>query len=235
MKIYGVLVMCVLTFLAGCASEVSTQPRPESYYQEAAQPAAQESLFTGDNAVITDDQISAILAYRFQFPARSRLAILPLGERTKWSGWSDELTQLSEQTEQNFIGVLRSSPAIYDASYLPSLLIPEKQTVPYLREAAARYQADLLLMYRPACQRYEKYRFFVADEVKAYCTVEAVVLDTRSGIVPFTAVITEDFTAKEDKNDVNFAETMRKAEVQAINTALGQVANRLVEFIKQQP
>jgi hypothetical protein len=221
--------------LLSACNTVSTQPRPANYAAEVAAAAqslqSQGALLASDAAVMSDAELQRLLAYQVTLPPKSRIAILSLGQQT-WAGWSDEFTQLNAQLETNFIAVLRASPAIYDASYLPSLLTPEKRTAPYLREAAARYQADLLFRYRTTCNTYEKYRLFGADETKAYCTVEAVVLDTRSGIVPFTSVGTETFAAKKGQDDLNFAETRRKAEMTAIAAALGRIAQDFVKFIE---
>ena len=224
----------MVLFLTACGT-VSTQPRPGSYAVEQPVlqiPENQGSLFTGDSALLSDAEIQQILSYQVTFPAQMRIAILSLGQQQSWwTRWSAELTQLSDQIEQRFITVLRASPAIYDASYLPSFLAPEKRSVPYLREAAARYQADVLFIYRSTCTSYEKYRLLSADETKAYCTVEAAVLDIRSGIVPFTSVATETFSAKKEQEDLDFSETLYKAQMKAIGDALSKIAKDLVKFI----
>lgn len=232
MKKFALLFLVCL--LPACTSSVSTQPRPTSYYEEQTRSenrTEQFSLFKSDREVLSDEDIARILEYPFRVPPQSRVAILPIGQRS-WGGWSYEFTRLSENIETEFIRVLRSSRFIYDASYLSSLLVPEQRTVPYLREAAARYQADLLFMYRSGCQQYEKSRLFSADETKAYCTVEAVVLDTRSGIIPFTSVATEEYSAKETKEDINLLETIHKAEMQAISSALSRIAKDFVAFLE---
>lgn len=228
------VILSFVCLLPACTSSVSTQPRPTGYYEEQTRSenrTDQLSLFKSDKEVLSDEDIAKILEYPFRVPSQSRVAILPIGQRS-WGGWSDEVTQLNDNIETEFIQVLRSSRFIYDASYLPSLLVPERRSVPYLREAAARYQADLLLMYRAECHQYEKYRLFSADETKAYCTVEAVVLDTRSGIIPFTSVATEEYSAKETKEDFNLLETIHKAEMQAIGSALSTIAKEFVAFLE---
>jgi hypothetical protein len=99
--------------------------------------------------------------------------------------------------------------------------------------AAARYQADLLLLYRDQCGSFEKYRFFQEDQTRAYCAVEAVLLDIRSGIIPFTVVATESFSAEKTKGENNFHETIKKAEYRALSKALSRVATDLSEFMDQ--
>ncbi|MEJ2154384.1 MAG: hypothetical protein P8X96_03540, partial [Desulfobacteraceae bacterium] len=101
------------------------------------------------------------------------------------------------------------------------------------REAAARYQSDLLLIYKASFRTYEKYKFFSPDKSKAYCSLEAVVLDTRTGIVPFTILISRTFTAEEKESDMSFYETIRKAQLSALESALSEVGDDVVKFLSQ--
>jgi hypothetical protein len=100
-----------------------------------------------------------------------------------------------------------------------------------LREAAARYQADLLMVYRTYCRSFERYRLFAADQSRAFCGVEAVLLDTRTGLVPFTSVVLKSFEAIENDSDLNFDETMLKAQLQATTDALSEVSSEIVTFL----
>ena len=205
--------------VGGCAVPISTGVRPDAYYETRAAQEADASLFGGDAAVLSDEAISRILDYRYEPPPLSRVALMPFG-REIWSGWSEELAVVSDDLKRDVIARLTSSPRVYEASYLPSILIPEKHSVPYLREAAARYQADLLLIYRTYCRSFEKYRFLAPNETKAFCGVEAALLDTRTGLVPFTSVATHSFSARKGEADLNFQETVLKAQLEAVTKAL---------------
>jgi hypothetical protein len=110
------------------------------------------------------------------------------------------------------LGVLKSSPQLSDVRFLPTLLVPEKRTVPYLREAAARIQADLLLVYTSRIQSFRRDRFLKPDEVHAQCVAESVLLDVRTGIVLDTARSTDNIGLKKTPADVNFNETVARAE-----------------------
>lgn len=227
---------CITTVLvaviaAGCAP-VSTMPRPDSYYDSRTRDAelAVPSLFSGDAAVLSDEAIEAILDYEYRPPAQNRIALMPFGRKV-WSEWSEELAIATEEMRTELIQRLVASPRVYDASYLPSILIPEQRSVPHLREAAARYQADLLLVYRTFCRSFERYHFFAADRSRAYCGVEAVLLDTRTGLVPFTSAAIKTFEARESDADINFRETVLRTELQATAEALGEVGAEIVAFL----
>ncbi|WP_308366239.1 MULTISPECIES: hypothetical protein [unclassified Microbulbifer] len=224
------LLVLIVLLISGCAS-VSTAHRPEDYYSSVEDKDNNEPLFGTSAGVLADSDIERILNYRLELPPKNRIAILKLSNDNYWRYYSNDFTQLSESIADNFIGQLRSSPRVYDASFLPSMLVPEQRTVPYLREAAARYQADLLLAYRSNCRTFEKYKFIDTDETKVYCSVEAVLLDIRSGIVPFTVVSSNEFTARKELGDVNFRETVKKAELSATSKSLEETAGRVVQFL----
>ncbi len=231
------LVLVTLPLAAGCgAARYSTSPEYMSsgfYKDQAAMSAG--SLFASDQAVMSNEAIDKVLTSKLTLPAQGRVAVLRFGPHSRWLWWSEELTKLGQETVSKFLGKLQACSRIADASLLPSLLTPGKQTVPYLREAAARYQADLLLVYRSASYTYEKQRFLAPDEAKANCFVEAVLLDVRTGVVPFTSVVTRTYTAKKSREDFNFTETVRKAELKALGQALDEVADDLVEFLEAVP
>jgi hypothetical protein len=98
---------------------------------------------------------------------------------------------------------------------MPTLLIPEKRTVPYLREAAARFQADLLLSYTTRIQTFEQTRLIGADGVKAACLLEPVLLDVRTGIVVYSSRNSETIATRKTPGDFNFSETVGKAQSDA--------------------
>jgi hypothetical protein len=114
---------------------------------------------------------------------------------------------------------------------MPTLLIPERRTVPYLREAAARFQADLLLIYGTRIQTFRRDRLIGTDEVHAEAAVESVLLDVRTGIVIYTSQTAEGISAKKASGDVNFSQTVAKAETEATGKALVKLADAVVAFV----
>ena len=201
---------------------------------EAAAPL-NESLFPGDQAVMSNEAIAEILDRPAYIPAQARVAVLRFGEMPRWWGWSDEFLRLGQDIDSDFLGRLRESDRLARVSYLPSLVTPRHMTVPYLREAAVRFQSDLLLVYRTTTGTYTNRRMFGADEVRAYCTVEGILLDVRTGTVPFSSVVTEQFEARKESGDKNFQETVAKATQQAMGRAWLRLADETVEFLAEAP
>jgi hypothetical protein len=108
---------------------------------------------------------------------------------------------------------------------------PPQMTIPHIRQAAGRLQADLVLVYRTSTHNYEKREWFKTARTKAYCTVEAVLLDTRTGVIPFSTVVNEQFAAAETKRDYGFDETVARAEQQAIGRAWERLAAETATFL----
>lgn len=217
--------------VAGCGVPISTVQRPDNFaFAQTPDSQTIASLFSGDAEVLSDQAIAEILEYEYQPPSLSRVAIMPFGQEV-WSTWSGEFLLLTDQLKRNLIDLLRESPRVYDVSFLPTILIPEQRTVPRLREAAARYQADLLLVYRNSCYSFQRYRFFGTDRSEGSCTVEAVLLDVRTGLVPMTSVASENFSAEENPEDLNFSETILFSQLEATGVALAAVSEAIAEFL----
>ena len=231
------LFLVMVPVVAGCAmsDRLSTDPAYMASAAYRARPELGVSLFPSDRAVLSGESIEKILTSKLVAPATVRVALLQFGRERYAGWWSSEVARLNQGALDGCIERLRTCPRVADASLLPALLAPGKQTIPYLREAAARYQADFLLIYRATDETFTKKRVLGRDEVKAYCHVESVLLDTRTGIVPFTAVATREFTAARTGTDLSFAETIRKAERQAFGDAMKQIAADLATFLESVP
>jgi hypothetical protein len=189
----------------------------------------QQSLIKGDQAVLSNQDVERILSSRLTFSDRRRMAVLGLNS---WGTWSQEIADLETQNSEHFLQILKAAPQLTEVRFMPGLLVPEKRTVPYLREAAARFQADLLLVYSIRMQTFQKDRILGANEVRAQCIVESVLLDVRTGIVAHSARSAEGVYAKKSPGDLNFSETIAKAETDAAGKALLKVANAVVAFLR---
>lgn len=222
--------LCML--LAGCATykkSTSSDYMTSQAYQQREE--LTESSFTSDEAVLSNEDIERILNGRITLPQSARLAILRLGDHNSWWSYGGAFGEASAAAVATFHEKLIPLERIHDVSGLPDILIPGKATIPRLREAAARYQSHLLLVYRSESASYSRDRWFKPGEVLSYCTVEAILLDVRTGIVPFTSTVSEDFQVPESRDDFSLRETARKAELMAFERAAGQVGDGLAAFL----
>src|ERR1041384_7314563 len=227
------LIAFILAGFTGCSMHRAMPgppppPPPETILESAD---LQSSLFKGDQAVISDQDIARILNTQVNLAGRHRLAILNLGTR---NSWSDELAEVEAKNSDNLLRTFKASPQFADALFLPSLLVPEKRTVPYLREASARIQADLLFVYNARIETFRRDRFFKSDEVHAQSIAESVLLDVRTGIVVDTAHASENISMKKPAADLNFSETVARAESEARGKAVITLANAVVQRLREE-
>jgi len=218
----------------GCAMKkmavAPPPPVPETILESDAN-NPQASLFKGDQAVLSDQDIARILGTQINVGERHHLAILGLNPDYFWS---QDLAEAEAKNFDNLVKTLKASPQLTDVRFLPSLLVPEKRTVPYLREAAARVQADLLFVYTTRIQTFRHDRFLKPNEVHAQCVAESVLLDVRTGIVVQTEKATEIIELVKTPADANFSETESRAESEARGKALLSLGSQVVEHLKNE-
>jgi hypothetical protein len=187
----------------------------------------QESLFRGDQAVLSNQDIDRILTARITLADRHRVAVLHLNAR---NAFYQDVADLQTQNSEHFLKALAANAQFTQVRFMPALLIPDKRTVPYLREAAARFQADLLLIHGTRVQSFQRDRVVGSDEVRAEAVVESVLLDVRTGIVIHTAHTSEGISAKKVPGDVSFSQTVSKAQAEATGKALLKLAAAVGDF-----
>lgn len=219
----SVLIMLGAIAVCGCAPLMAVR------YSDRRPPELRESLFADDQTVLRDETIERILNAKNTLPPKVRVAVMRFGGRGEW--YSEELARLDQAVAGGVVGKLRACPRVADAMLLPSMLTPEKQSVPYLRQAAARFQAHLLVLYRTSTQTYEKERLLAPSKAKSYCYVEAVLLDVRTGLVPFASASMKTFVAEKQPDDANFWETSRRSELKAAGEGLAEISDDMVRFL----
>lgn len=232
----GVLVSLALLLLAG-AGCASRKAAPADYFSSMDYQAREtlgQSLFKEDLAALSSEEIDRILDSKIEIPGTARLAVLQLG------GDSQVLVLPGPDAEEadilgQLVGDLEENERLSSVVLLPSLLVPRALSVAKLREAAARFQAHLLFVYRVPCQQFRRNRFVRADEAKAYCLAEGVLLDVRTGIVPFSAVASASFGASQTRDDLSAYETARRSQREAISRALAELAGELSAFLDSVP
>jgi hypothetical protein len=213
--------------LAGACGTVATQaPPPRTFGGESDQ----VGLFPSDARVLPDEDIARILNAHWEVPEHVRIALLPLRRDSVFaSGYYYRAA--GPQTAFRAVDELRKLPFVYDVSYLPEFLLPANKTVSLVREAAARYQADWVLLYSTTVSADPEYRFFARDEVHGQCLVECALLDTRSGLIPFTARSTEEIHVKQKSSREDMSALILRAEHEAVDAAMLLNAEALVAFL----
>src|SRR5206468_3591770 len=141
-------ILASILTLTGCMKSLDKTSRlPAAASMEYLnRPAAPGTLFPTDEAVLGGANIEQILSSKVVLPTKARLVVLSFGPRPSWNSWSEDLAEAERNLEQGALTKLQNCPRLAEVSLLPSLMVPQRQTIPYLREAAARFQAELLLV-----------------------------------------------------------------------------------------
>jgi len=228
-----VSLIVVMTFSAGCSTSdraIDQGGYGGGYESSMDGPVIEGSLFAEDQAAISNEAITAILSSKVRLPSENRVAVLrAVSPRSRY--WSEDMVRLDQKITDDFINRLKTSKRVTEAFFVPSILAPKSMTVSQMRAAAARTQAGLLVVYRPTTETFAKYRFMGKDETKAYSTVEAALMDVRTGIIPFTSMATETEAAAKASKDFDFYETILNAQQQATRKALEKVGADIVAFL----
>jgi hypothetical protein len=204
-----------------------------------ARPEISTSLFPSDQAVLGDEAVARILSSKVVLPAKAKLALMSFPIVEEWrrrAYWRDEEHwRLLESQVEILSKTLLASDQVSESIPLPLLMTPDKVSIPVLREAAVRLQADLLLVFRAGGDAYTRSRLFAKDKVKAFSTCELVLLDVRTGLVPFTRVVSRERMEEKQASDFDLSETTRRAEQLVAADALQAAAEELVVFLKSVP
>jgi len=229
----------LLFLLSSCASSGSYY---DSYGYQENEPTLTKSLFPSDQRVISQAAIDTILTSKIQLPKNSKIALINFpsenSQRSSLYGYGFWRSEDYLKLQQSYIDTLSShllqSDFAESVIHLPSMLTPIEPTLPILREAAVRLQSPIMIVFRIYSDIYEEFRFFRGNKAKAFATLELVVLDIRTGIIPFTSIVSEEYLTEKIDSDSNFRETMKRAEREATLKSLNKASNNLsVFFISQ--
>jgi hypothetical protein len=194
-----------------------------------------EDLGLAADSVSSDSAITHFLSAKLVLPAHVQVGVLQLSAPV--GRWGD-VTGPDAMTQALADSVARAvsqAPRVAGVSVLPVLVVGQHPSVSRLREGAARMQADVLLVYRPGCRLYYRVPFFGSTDYRAVCTLEAAVLDIRSGLIPFSTVVTREQVARRVHGEFDDSETTRRAQMEAIAQGLSEVAARFGAFLEKTP
>lgn len=224
--------------VTSCASAYKST-NVEHYNSETYQnkEVVTESLFGKDEKDMSEEQIQKLLNSRIKIGQNIKIAVYKLKSKTSsrsfYHAYSEreDIQELSNSILNDFFEKLEKSDRISDVSIMPSLLAPEEFNINSIRKSAVRLQPDFLLIYKP--RNYTDYEFnlFEKSKAKTSSTVEALLIDMKTGVIPFTSVITSSSTVTKENKDWSQAEVFIRSKIQSEGLALIQIGNDLLKFI----
>ena len=194
----------------------------ESSYQ--SKPVMTRSLIDPSKP-LTEDAIQKILNSKIKVPNKVSLAITRINS-------SYDFQRIDDEVANNFYDIKNWGNKVQSVIPVPQVLINAPINVSGLRRSAVLLQADLLLIVMPYSYGNWKFKWFEENKAKATTSLEVLLLDVRTGVIPFTSIITETIEISKNKKEYNNAELVSRARITSEKKALLQVASQVESFLK---
>ncbi len=172
----------------------------------------------------------------YKLPNNLRVAFVKLesSQNERRYYWSDEQYLKSQQQYLDlFNEKFKSSNRVKSISTIPDILISKNPTFSSIRESAVRTQSDIVVIYSINSDIYSQYKLFSKTSIKAFATIQLIILDVRTGLVPFTKIITKDFQDKKNETDLNESEATNRIKNQAVLLTIDEIGKQIIEFLNK--
>jgi hypothetical protein len=193
-----------------------------------------QSLFNDKASTISEEGIQKILDGTYKLPQQLRVAIVRIdNSRQKGSYyWNDEEYLKTQQSYLDlFENKFKQSSRVSKVSIIPDLLISKTPSFTNIREAAVRLQADIVVIYLISGDIYSKYKFFTKPDIKAFATTQLIILDVRTGLIPFSTIVTKDNTSQKKKEELDNSEARNRIQNDAVLLTISEIGQQITSFL----
>lgn len=235
MKKIGLLFLNVI-IIASCTATKQVGNPSDDYTFVSNDPPITQSLFDDKSATISEENIKKILDGNYSLPNSLRVAFVKLESSQNQNRyyWSDEEYLKSQQQYLDlFSEKFQNSSRVKSISIIPDMLISKNPTFTNIRESAVRTQSDIVVIYSINSDIYSQYKLFSKTDIKAFATTQLIILDVRTGLVPFTTIITKDFQDKKSDSDLNETEARNRIKNQAVLLTIEEIGKQISGFLEK--
>ncbi len=229
------ILLTTLIALSSCTGSQKISSAAETAYQENDTLITQ-SLFNDKASTISEENIQRILDGNYKLSSSLRVAIVKpdaLSQRKYRSYLSDEQHLKTQQSYLDlFSEKLKQSSKVTKLSIIPDLLISGSPSFTTIREAAVRIQADIVIIYSINSDIYSKYKLFSKADIKAFATTQLLVLDVRTGLIPFSTIVTKDILSQKKKEELDNTEAVDRIQKEPVLLTIDEIGQKLAEFLK---
>ena len=92
-------------------------------------------------------------------------------------------------------------------------------------------QADIVVVYSITSDIYSKYKFFSKADIKAFATTQLIILDVRTGLIPFSAIVTKDYLSQKKKEELSNSEASGRIQNEAVLLTINDIGQKITEFL----
>ena len=198
-----------------------------------------QSLFNDKAATISEENIKKVLDGSYKLPPQLRVAIVKLEslsqKRNYWHYWNDEQYLKTQQSYLDlFTDKFKQSSRVVKTFSVPDVLISRSPSFTNIREAAVRMQADIVVVYSIASDLYSKYKAFSKPDIKAYATTQLIIMDVRTGLIPFSTITTKDALSQKKKEELENAEAASRVQNEAVLATITDIGQKITDFLNTQ-
>ena len=189
-----------------------------------------QSLFADNNATISEENIQKILDGTFSLPEKLRVAVVRLERQVRLT---NETILRARQSHLDLLSdKMKSSQRVERVSIVPEILISSNPTFVTIREAAVRTQADVVAIFSTDSGIYTRSRMFSPDDIKAFATTQFILLDVRTGLIPFSTIVTRDYLSQRIRErDFDVSEARHRTINEAVSLTMNEIGVQLIEFL----
>ncbi|PTX61449.1 hypothetical protein C8N46_10492 [Kordia periserrulae] len=199
-------------------------------------PPITKSLFNDQSATISEENIQKILDGTYTLPQNLRVSLVKL-ESTQnqryYYGNNEQYLKSQQAYLDLFTKNFKESNRVTTVSQIPDLLISNNPTFTSIREAAVRTQSDIVVIYSINSDLYARYKLFAKSDIKAFATTQLIILDVRTGLIPFSTIVTKEFQSKRQENEVNEAEAANRIKNEAVLLTIQEIGSQIRAFLKK--
>lgn len=194
-----------------------------------------QSLFNDKNATISEENIQKILEGTYKLPPQLRVAVVRLENTAQQRYFRNDEQYL--KTQQSYLDLFSEkfsqSPRVTRFSIVPDLLLSKPLSFTNIREAAVRMQADIVVVYSITSDLYSKYKLFSKPDIKAFATTQLIILDVRTGLIPFSTIVTKDTLSQKTKEEVDHSEAASRIQNEAVLLTIQDIGQRITDFLNK--
>jgi len=168
-------------------------------------------------ATISEENIQRVLDGNYKLQRQLRVALVELESssqrRNYWYYWNDEQYQKTQQSYLDpFTDKFQQSLRVTNTFSIPDVLISKSPSFTNIREAAVRMRAGIVVIYSISSDLYSKYKAFSKPDIKTYATTQLIIMDVRTGLIPFSAISTKDALSQKKKEELENAEAASRVQ-----------------------
>lgn len=173
---------------------------------------------------LSEESIQKVLNSKIKIPNRVNLAVTRIDSTSTFQRIDDDVAK-------SFYDKKNWGKRVQTIIPMPQVLVNYPISISGLRHSAVLLQADMLLIVMPSSYGNWKFRWFDNNKAKATTSLEVLLMDIRTGVIPYTSIITETIEVTKINKDEDNNELVTRAKISSEKNALIQVANQVQAFL----